>query len=113
MLVCTLAFVLLWRPMLWAFKADATMYGYGAHVFRQMALGFTFCGVANTLALCCTATGDGRALMVATYLRQLIVPLPLFALIMGTAGVSWACLAFVAGDVCAALYARGAWGRAI
>ena len=49
----------------------------------------------------------------ATYLRQLIVPLPLFALIMGTAGVSWACLAFVAGDVCAALYARSAWGRAI
>jgi len=38
---------------------------------------------------------------------------PLFALIMGTAGVSWACLAFVAGDVCAALYARSAWGRAI
>jgi hypothetical protein len=53
MLVCTLAFVLLWRPMLWTFKADATMYGYGAHVFRQMALGFVFCGVANTLALCC------------------------------------------------------------
>ena len=52
MLVCALAFVLLWRPMLWAFKADATMYGYGAHVF-------------------------------------------------------------VAGDVCAALYARSAWGRAI
>lgn len=113
MLVCTLVFVLLWRPMLWAFKADATMYGYGAHVFRQMALGFVFCGVANTLALCCTATGNGRVLMVATYLRQLIVPLPLFALIMGTAGVSWACLAFVAGDVCAALYARSAWGRAI
>ena len=112
MLVCTLAFVLLWRPMLWAFKADATMYGYGAHVFRQMALGFVFCGVANTLALCCTATGNGRVLMVATYLRQLIVPLPFFALIMGTAGVSWACLAFVAGDVCAALYARSAWGRA-
>ena len=113
MLVCTLVFVLLWRPMLWAFKADATMYGYGAHVFRQMALGFVFCGVANTLALCCTAIGDGRVLMVATYLRQLIVPLPLFALIMGMVGVSWACLAFVAGDVCAALYARSAWGRAI
>ena len=87
--------------------------GRGAHVFRQMALGFVFCGVANTLALCCTATGNGRVLMVATYLRQLIVPLPLFALIMGAAGVSWACLAFVAGDVCAALYARSAWGRAI
>ena len=35
---------------------------------------------------------------------------PLFALIMGTAGVSWACLAFVAGDVCAALHARALGG---
>jgi len=81
-------------------------------VFKQMALGFAFCGMANTLALCCTATGDSRVLMVATYLRQLVVPLPLFALIMGTVGVSWACLAFVVGDVCAALYVRNAWGRA-
>ncbi|GEM_PF-860796 len=42
---------------------------------RQMALSFVFCGVANTLSLYCTATGNGRVLMVATYLRQLIVPL--------------------------------------
>ena len=78
MLVCGVAFALLWRPMLGAFKADSTMYGYGVHVFRQMAPGFAFCGAANTLAPCCTAMGDGRVLMVATYLRQLLVPLPLF-----------------------------------
>lgn len=109
MVAATVALVLLWRPMLWTFRASDAMCACGAHVFWQMALGLASCGAANTLALCCTAVGDGRVLMVASYLRQILVPVPVFLLLRSLFGLDWACLGFAAGDMCAALYAWSRW----
>ncbi|WP_294729718.1 MATE family efflux transporter [uncultured Faecalibaculum sp.] len=104
MLAGTVLFQLIPGPLLAMFNANQDMYAIGIPCLRIISLSFVFAGVSMILCSAFQALGHPGTSLGITLLRQLILLIPLTALLARLYGLDAGWLAFVITEViCAGL----------
>lgn len=104
MLAGTVLFQLIPGPLLAMFNANQDMYAIGIPCLRIISLSFVFAGVSMILCSAFQALGHPGTSLGITLLRQLILLIPLTALLARLYGLDVGWLAFVITEViCAGL----------
>lgn len=111
MLCGTLMFELIPGPLLAMFNADASMYTIGIPCLRIISLSFVFAGVSMILCSAFQALNHPAASLVITLLRQLIILIPLTALLAHFYGLDAGWSAFVITEILCAVLSLIEWKR--
>ena len=104
----TVVFMSIPGPLLRLFNASDAMLEIGVPAVRIICATYALCSTTTILGMCASGLGNGVVNMLSTGLRQVILLLPCFALLLHMAGLPWAWFAMWIAELCAVLYA--AWG---
>lgn len=107
----TLLFQLAPGPLLALFHADQEMYAIGIPCLRIISISFVFAGISMILCSAFQALGHPGASLWITLLRQLILLVPLTAVLMHVYGLEAGWLAFVITEILCALLSLLEWRR--
>ena len=107
-LVGTVVFITIPVPLLRLFNASEAMLEIGVPAVRIICVTYALCSATTILGMCASGLGNGVVNMLGTGLRQVVLLLPCFALLLHTAGLPWAWFSMWIAELCAVFYA--AWG---
>lgn len=91
-------------PLLRMFNASEEMLTIGIPAVRIMCFTYALCAVTTILGMCASGLGNGVVNMLGTGLRQVIILLPCFALLLRTLGLPAAWGAIWASEICAMFF---------
>jgi len=102
--VGTVLFMAIPGPLLRLFNASEDMLAIGVPAVRIICVTFALCSVTTILGMCASGLGNGVINMLGTGIRQVILLLPCFALLLKTVGLPGAWFAMWIAEICAMLY---------
>ncbi|WP_305153399.1 MATE family efflux transporter [uncultured Dubosiella sp.] len=111
MLLGTIVFLAFPAQLLSMFNADASMYEIGIPCLREISLSFVFAGISMILCSCFQALRKPVESLIVSLLRQLIVLIPLLALMMNLFGLQIGWYAFLLTEGACALLSLFLWKR--
>ena len=103
-LMASVVFFLLPGQLLSLFNASPALLAIGIPAVRIMCGTFALCAVTTILGMCASGLGNGVVNMLGTGLRQVIVLLPCFWLLLKTVGLPVAWSAMWLSEILAMLY---------
>ena len=92
------------EPLLRLFNASEAMLAIGVPAVRIICATFTCCSVTTILGMCASGMGNGVVNMLGTGFRQVILLLPVFALLHSAVGLPAAWFAMWFSELLAMLY---------
>ena len=101
MILGTMLFVLLPRPILELFKAGDEMMTMGETALRIIGTGFIFSAVSTVFAGVFEALGRGAESLVVSLLRQLVIIVPVSLVLVRFLGVTGVWISFPAAEIIA------------
>jgi len=110
-LLGTLLFMAIPGPLLKLFNASEDMLSIGIPAVRIICVTFTLCSVTTILGMCASGLGNGVVNMLGTGIRQVILLLPCFAILLKTVGLPGAWFSMWIAEICAMLYVLWAMKR--
>jgi len=102
--VGTVLFMAIPGPLLRLFNASEDMLAIGVPAVRIICVTFALCSVTTILGMCASGLGNGVINMLGTGIRQVILLLPCFALLLKTVGLPGAWFAMWVAEAAAMLY---------
>lgn len=111
MLAGTILFQLIPGPLLAMFNANQDMYAIGIPCLRIISLSFVFAGVSMILCSAFQALGHPGMSLGITLLRQLVLLIPMTAILAHLYGLDAGWSAFVVTEVICALLSILEWGK--
>lgn len=103
-LIGTVIFLLLPGPLLKLFNASEEMLAIGVPAVRILSITFVCCSITTILGMCASGLGNGVINMIGTGIRQVILLLPCFALLLNKYGISRSWYAMWIAEMTAMLY---------
>lgn len=100
----TMVFMVLPHQLLALFAASDAMLAMGVPALRIISVTFAFAAVTMMCGYFASGLGNGLINMVGTALRQLVILVPCVYVLIHTAGLPWAWLAFWIAEAAAFLY---------
>ena len=107
----TVLFMAIPGPLLRLFNAGGEMLAIGIPAVRIICVTFALCSVTTILGMCASGLGNGVVNMVGTGIRQVILLLPCFFLLLRTMGLPGAWFAMWIAETAAMLYVIWAMKR--
>lgn len=107
----TLLFMAIPGPLLRLFNASEDMLAIGVPAVRILCVTFALCSVTTILGMCASGLGNGVVNMIGTGIRQVILLLPCFAVLLKTVGLPGAWFAMWIAELAAMLYVLWAMKR--
>lgn len=101
----TVIFLVFPKELLLMFSASDEMLKIGVGALRIISLTFTLGSCTMITGYVISGLGNGFVNMIATAIRQLIVLLPLVAVIAHIGGISYVWISFCVSEICAFAYA--------
>ncbi len=111
MLAGTILFQLIPGPLLALFNANQDMYAIGIPCLRIISLSFVFAGVSMILCSAFQALGHPGMSLGITLLRQLVLLIPMTAILTHLYGLDAGWSAFVVTEVICAILSILEWGK--
>lgn len=112
-IVGTILFMAIPGPLLKLFNASEDMLSIGIPAVRIICVTFALCSVTTILGMCASGLGNGVVNMLGTGIRQVILLLPCFAILLKTVGLPGAWFAMWVAELAAMLYVLWAMRREI
>ena len=112
-LIGTILFMAIPGPPLRLFNASEEMLAIGIPAVRIICVTYAFCSVTTILGMCASGLGNGMVNMLGTGIRQVILLLPCFALLLHLVGLPGAWFSMWIAEVAAACYVLWAIRREI
>ena len=103
-IVGTILFMAIPGPLLRLFNASEDMLAIGIPAVRIICVTFALCSVTTILGMCASGLSNGVVNMLGTGIRQVILLLPCFAILLKTVGLPGAWFAMWIAEICAMLY---------
>ncbi|MBQ9262869.1 MAG: MATE family efflux transporter, partial [Clostridia bacterium] len=103
-LIGTVIFLLLPGPLLKLFNASEEMLAIGVPAVRILSITFVCCSITTILGMCASGLGNGVINMIGAGIRQVILLLPCFALLLNKYGISRSWYAMWIAEMTAMLY---------
>jgi len=103
-IVGTILFMAIPGPLLRLFNASEDMLAIGVPAVRIICVTFALCSVTTILGMCASGLGNGVVNMVGTGIRQVILLLPCFALLLKAVGLPGAWFAMWVAEAAAMFY---------
>lgn len=110
-IIGTILFMAIPGPLLRLFNASEDMLAIGIPAVRIICVTFALCSVTTILGMCASGLGNGVVNMLGTGIRQVILLLPCFALLLNAAGLPAAWYSMWIAEISAMLYVLWAMRR--
>ena len=107
----TILFMAIPGPLLSLFNAGEDMLAIGVPAVRIICVTFALCSVTTILGMCASGLGNGVINMLGTGIRQVILLLPCFAILLKTVGLPGAWFAMWIAEAAATAYVLWAMRR--
>lgn len=112
-IVGTILFMAIPGPLLRLFNASEEMLKIGVPAVRIICVTFALCSVTTILGMCASGLGNGVVNMMGTGIRQVILLLPCFFVLLRTMGLPGAWFAMWIAELAAMIYVLWAVRREI
>ena len=109
--VGTILFMAIPGPLLKLFNASEDMLQIGVPAVRIICVTFALCSVTTILGMCASGLGNGVVNMLGTGIRQVVLLLPCFFILLKTVGLPGAWLAMWVAEAAAMAYVLWAMKR--
>ena len=103
-IVGTILFMAIPGLLLRLFNASEDMLSIGVPAVRILCVTFALCSVTTILGMCASGLGNGVVNMLGTGIRQVVLLLPCFAILLKTVGLPGAWFSMWVAEIAAALY---------
>ena len=107
----TALFMAIPGPLLRLFNASETMLALGVPAVRIICVTYALCSVTTILGMCASGLGNGVVNMLGTGIRQVILLLPTFVILLKTVGLPGAWFAMWIAEAAAMLFVLWAMRR--
>ncbi len=103
-LVATAIFLVFPKQLLMLFSASDAMLAIGVTGLRIISVTFVFASVTVVLGYAMSGLGNGVILMIATFLRQLVILVPVSYLLLEFCGLDYVWFAFLPAEIIALIF---------